>query len=488
MNRLIAFIEGVRSLQKMSNSCADTVVNVILSANGGDVKVLIAMRDLLQLAAEAGIEAGLQLLVDGDVADAEHLEELVGEGYPPEQWRVIVNKTHVLKTYRPQEFDAGVLFFLDEEAFTSWANSIRALRDQGDVFIAGRALVVMAPGVDTAFGGPELAVLPLDDSSLPDAWSKETAVPSETRIREYVHLVPSEPLRLVPRRFLLTWGDRQGMAAEPFRRAAGVAMGACLVDVLYGAGKVVLKGVRHIETTLLAPSDKAPTPTTLDLLQKALEWVYEERVETRKKLLTDRLSLDLAPGESLLSSLGKHLEGALQQSRDQYRFVILDRKDEYSRELRDLLKDLQKQSELYAEKMRALVSGLLRDALAAFLLVGLTLSVRLGRDVEVLTSDWGRLFFKALACYFIVAALLQGGLAARDASLSRKELKNWSKVTRDYITPDELKDHIDDSLGGRRRTFWWFLGLVISMYLGLALASWNLESLVTFANTASEAK
>ena len=110
-------------------------------------------------------------------------------------------------------------------------------------------------------------------------------------------------------------------------------------------------------------------------------------------------------GQSLLAGAARYVDDALKQSIEQYKFVIAERKDVYAKELRELLKDVQQQAILFSDKVRSILNSLLRDVLAALLLISLGLFSRIGRTEEVLASKEADLLFKALAIYLVVKPL-----------------------------------------------------------------------------------
>src|SRR5690606_14845571 len=92
----------------------------------------------------------------------------------------------------------------------------------------------------------------------------------------------------------------------------------------------------------------------------------------RLKLLLDRLTLDLGTRSCYIESLHTHLAPALRQAQDSYGFVILDRKDAYVKEMREIMKDMKSQADLYAEKTRAITNALIRDFLGVLFIIALS--------------------------------------------------------------------------------------------------------------------
>ena len=160
--------------------------------------------------------------------------------------------------------------------------------------------------------------------------------PDENSIKRQIHLLANGSTSLWPAPFLLTWGDIDGDAAKPFRMLSAKSIVTCLAQEYYDSDRVVLKGARRLEIPLSMNGDMAPKAADLVALWDAVKWVYEERPEVRAGLIADRLSLDLLNNMSLVSGSARFIRDALTQSKEQYRFVIQERKDAYQRAARDI--------------------------------------------------------------------------------------------------------------------------------------------------------
>lgn len=211
-----------------------------------------------------------------------------------------------------------------------------------------------------------------------------------------------------------------------------------------------------------------------------MQWVYSERAEVRAALIADRLTLDLINGQSLVDGAARYIEDALAQSKDQYRFVIKERKDLYAKELRELFKDAQQQAGLLSEKTRGILNGLLRDVLAALLLISLGLFSRIGRSQEVLASKEADLLFRALAVYLMISLSLQLLIHLRDIHLSKDELKYWTAMTRDQLGIKDIHRHLTEPFKRRKCSFYSMVSILSTVYVIMALIAWNFQNLARF--------
>jgi hypothetical protein len=211
----------------------------------------------------------------------------------------------------------------------------------------------------------------------------------------------------------------------------------------------------------------------------AVEWVYEERAETRLRLVMDRLSIDVDASSTLVAGLQLHLANALQQAQDSYAFVILDRKDAYHKELRELMKDMKAQADLYAAKVRDLVASVTRDTLGVLVLVGFSFLGKFDSNNlrALLESAELQLLLRCLSIYLIVSFVMQWTTHWRDASLAYKESLRWLSVLQSYTSKSDSRSNFLDPLDARRRTLWIALSVSGAMYAALAVAVWNLPKI-----------
>jgi hypothetical protein len=194
--------------------------------------------------------------------------------------------------------------------------------------------------------------------------------------------------------------------------------------------------------------------------------------------VADRLSLDLRAEEPLLSGASRLIDDALAQAKERYRFVIADQKEAWTKELREVLKDVQGQTRLYSDKLRSIMNSLLRDVLAALLLVSLGLFARFGKSQDVLGSHEAELLFRALGIYLLASFALQAFVHLRDVIISDREVRAWAMQTRSHLGPDALKKYLDDRLDKRWREFV-VTGLVLALaYLLLAMGAWCFQPLM----------
>lgn len=423
-----------------------------------------------------------EIYLDDDLCSIEEIREAAQDSSMPRSWRVVVHKPKILDALPPLRPDEQRILFLSGKSFMLWAGTLSAFKKCEIDF--SKPTTIIVAGLASAFGGSALWIVPVSSANEFDPpRTVPPKLPTGEAVHKLIHVISDQAISVNPAAFALNWGDLSLPEATIFLRIYAVQLAACLAQDLYvmdGVVRCSIKGTKRLDLLLENRTD-AFTLEAVTSLANAVIWVYEERSETRQKLISDPLSIDLAPNESLISGLSKHLNDALKQAKDRYAFVILDRKDAYYKELRDIMKDVRSQADLYASKVRDLVNALFRDLLGVLILIGVSLIAKFDPTKMALLSSSAEviLFFKILAGYFVLSFLFQLVSHGRDVSLAWSESNGWLDLMRDYTSDAELEDRFRKPLRARRRTFWATILAVGCLYVMLALVSWNFAAITS---------
>lgn len=393
-------------------------------------------------------------------------------------WVLTVGKRSLISAlgFAPAQNETAVLF-LSIVAFDRWATRQTSLNEG---FRWTDRLTILVDGLSGAVAGPQLRCSSLGESV--PAFDPQPQALSQNRVKTLVQVAPEALSRQIGQT-LLTQGDLASPQFACLRRWAERDASQLLCDeVTYRGGyyHVVLRGGRRVTMTLDDPSEP-PDLAALEFVQTAVAWCFAEHRDARHALLIDRLSLDAGEGGSFIVFLRAHLQSALQDARDRYRLVVLEKKDAAAKETRDILKEVRAQADIYASKVRDLTSTFLRDLLAALLLIGLGLLGRMNSNALAELLDAGPVdaFFRILASYFVLSATLQIATHWRDLHLTTEELRKWWGLARTSLPGDEVSRLINHVITPRRLTFFIAVILIGACNLGIATALWNWKLLLT---------
>ncbi|EBW2650618.1 hypothetical protein DEI20_23675 [Salmonella enterica subsp. enterica serovar Newport] len=160
----------------------------------------------------------------------------------------------------------------------------------------------------------------------------------------------------------------------------------------------------------------------------------------------------------------------------------LDRKDAYHKEMRELLKNMRSQADMYASKVRDIVGNVTRDILGVFAFVGYSFLGKFDKANinELLASHELALLVKFLAGYLVLSCAMQVIVHWRDASLTTEESKKWLRVLQRYTSREENKESFLEPIMKRKKTLFLALFIIMMVYTILAICTWNLPVIASY--------
>lgn len=447
-------LKSINQLSLLSNLAQQWDETIDLLTINGTLTdtILDRLIAVLQAFADEGIERP-SLMLDEQPEDLDSLKNLSKSSLQGSavEWVLSLHKARLL-------INEDHKVFISNRAFIAWANQLTPTRTLGCDF--NKPLTVFIKGLAEAFGGPSLNLIPVDieDFVVPEP---KITLPDEKQVRSIVRVTSSNHVHLNLNSIALSWGNREQQEAVPFKRLFMAVMSLCFAQEIYVQNdeiRVILRGTKNLDSILTPNWEFDISTETVEDTVTAISWMFQERVETRQRLLSDRLSLDIANTKSYIGGVSDHINNALDQAKERYGFVILDRKDAYLKELKDVMKDVRTQADLYASKVRDLVSTLLRDVLAVLFLVGVSLITKLNTTEVATSANSSQLFifFRVLAIYFLVSMLLQIISHTRDVVLAKIECERWLQLTHDYLTKEVVNENFTKPLTKRKNMYYCF--------------------------------
>jgi hypothetical protein len=476
MSSLQSIVDAVSALESLAQQVEEQTYRLRLEGASFSAEVLNRYH-ALQLLLESWDCTPTLLVSESSLGNIEPDELEFHEGQP---WRVVIGKEALAKKLALRAEERTVVFF-SVVRMTRWAESLDPFvhRDAIEPDFSGPVTVRVA-GLAISFGGPSLWVLPIDQGA-PKQFVRATKLPEASVVLDTIHLNADRHLQVCPSTWALTWGHLDDEIARPWCLLSCMVLAATLVQELRRINDkthATLKGTKRVNLQLTDGREKNLNELCAKLIA-AVEWVYAERAETRLQLVMDRLSIDIDASSTLIAGLELYLSDALHQAQDSYGFVILDRKDAYHKELRELMKDMKAQADLYATKVRDLVASITRDALGVLVLVGFSFLGKFDTNNlhTLLQSAELKLLLRCLAIYLIISFVMQGATHWRDATLAYKESQRWLSVLQSYTSKSDRRSNFIDPLDERRNTLWLAIVLIGIMYVALAISVWNLPKI-----------
>lgn len=448
-------------LTKISSSIEEKWGYIRLKGNK-DLDILTRFDELEAHVAEVGFTNLLQFEINNATLDTD--DRVVYKDNPEKitSWKIELNKLPVINSKNSDGWHYNI--FTSQENCKQWLTTIEPL-SQDCPFNYINSIRILVEGLASPFGGESSQFLS-PSSTIESRASANPQLPDRDRLRENIHFVTTENINVNLKAYCFTGGTGSDLEKE-FIYKSCIALSVSLVDEYYSSDKIIIDGIKRIVLKM----DNGCTQIDYQFYQKLLEliaWIFEDRVSIRKKLFNERLSLDLVPTDTFIESLIKCMPGAFMQAKERYSFVIIERKDAYVKELKELLKDIRTQSELYSVKIRNLLSNFLRDLLAAIVLIGFTIFTKFTDNANLANQDLLKYVFYGLSIYYVLSILMQSIVDTIDINVSKKEMLYWKNATKELLPEKEFRAHIDSSLKGRRYSLRIIYPLFIICYLVIA--------------------
>lgn len=399
------------------------------------------------------------------------IDDFIDDIQDNDTWKININKEVLIRKKQEDEFHLN--FFYSQEDFLKWASRANPF-EESHPFNTYSPIRIIVKDINCCFGGPNILVCNQNNLDSTFAVSNSQS-PTNNDILDIVHVISEKPFCLYLEKHLITFGNPEKLIPNDFLKNSAKILLCCLVNEVQKDDKVILRGVRRLDMTLGGDENISVSLKFNNELIEAVDWVYgeKERRDLRLKLLLERITLDIDLSKSLLSGLQYVLKNSLQQAKERYSYIVYERKDSYQKELKELLKDLKNLSDLYSNKVRSLLSNLLRDVLAAFILVGITLFSKTTEIANLFENQLIRYVFIAFGGYFIVSAIFQTITDFYDIRRSSKEFDYWKNVSREYMSHKDFQIHKSKTLNKRATGTIIIYLLIVACYIVIAFLCFN---------------
>lgn len=467
---LLAFTDKLTSLRAISSICKETTNGASYSGEF-NLRVKNILEDLKQIIIQHDISS-LYIKID----DMDENWKDVSFNHHISKWSLSIgNKKELLELAGMISSDIESFLFFDNNYFNDeWLQESSNLQQLN----SKKPKKIFVYGLRYMFGGPRIALIPLNKSKeeLPSAWLKSTKLPDPEKIHKTVHFITSDQNDFSLENLLITWGEVDNKQAQIFHIASAKALICSLVQEYYNDQKVILNGKKRLEIKLLDKDENLDfiNKKNIDKLCDIVAWCYEKEDEkTRILLLVDRLTLDINQEKALMHIIPTIIEKAYIEAESRYKYVILDRKIEYTKELADLQKDISNIADKYATSTNNYTTGLLKDILAFASILTVGVIAKKFIDEKLLFSPEAELLFRAFAIYLFISFFLRILHFTVVVYQFEKLTISWKEIVRNHMSAKELKLYVNTALKSVKRTFLLIAFIVSIIYIAMSLASWN---------------
>lgn len=413
---------------------------------------------------ENGISSAMTLRIDDEPYSIEEFIDTLSNG---DSWNIHINKNVWLN----KADSNGIIhtFFLLKQDFFKWAKDTDPFKSDNP-FNENRIHIYVLD-LDNAFGGPNFFVNDSDDISI---WTSGVNISSEL-IESTIRIRCHEEFIISPQKHLVTFGEVTDYSKFFYRNSIHVLL-CSLCDEVLSDKEIIIRGPRKLRiqiagTNFLNDELYDYQRTLISIVQ----WVFEnsDNCSVKKNLFTDRVSLDLENSSNLYDGLNGRIDDIESQIKEQYRFILMDRKAEYQSELKALLNDIKSITDTFSDKVRSILSNLLRDVLAALVLVGISLFSQIDDIQKLYDNNLINYVFNAFGLYFIVSIILQVIFDGIDMNKSIKDLEYWKNITHNYISKKQFEIYKQETLGKQFKYMITYYIIISLFYVVISISCFN---------------
>lgn len=477
MRELSDLLTLLSELQSLSTEYNEEPARVRIAGNALNPSVRETLHEVLTVCQELGVSAPI-IRCANETLDYSDLTSARLDG---EAWVVFLGKGELASSlnYRADE---NKYLFLSMVGFNKWVEKYDPfLFEKSSQLKFDSKVTIIIVGLESAFGNENVWFIPYGTEPSSISFN-ETDFPTSSDVYNLVRTNSSDGIRLCPEFFSITWGEYRFESSLPLVRKLSEVMVSCLAQEIKrvdGRYLVTIRGAKKVNLELSSPVASV-SHRDFDNIMNAVRWVYSERAETRLQLITDRLSIDSNAEKCFLINAIENIDFALLQAKDSYAFVILDRKDAYFKELREIMKDMKSQADLYAAKVRDLIGALARDVLGVLLFVSMSFVGKFDRAQikGLLASDEAGLMLKCISIYLFISCFATLAIHWRDATLSYRESRTWLTILQQYSSRDDRTQRFIEPLTSRLLTLIVAGSFTALIYIILSIIVWNLQFVV----------
>lgn len=399
------------------------------------------------------------------------VSEFIEDLYEGSKWKIHINKASWLGRIDDTHICHTFFYYID--SFIKWIKESNPFED--DYPLNNNYYHIYVKDFCEDFGGPNFLVNGSDSTY---KLTLENFVP-DLHVEHYIRINCNSDFIIAPHKHIICLGNVNNVSKFFYRNAILVFL-ASLCDEITKEKKIIIKGYKYIIMEIGGETFKDEDLLIYyNLLFDIYKWIYtsDDSQAIKKRLFAERASLDLYQNRPLYDSLYPILKEIYSQIKEQYSYIMYDRKDSYQKELRDMLKDIKSITDLFSNKIRSILGNLMRDVLAALILIGITLFSKVTEVNALFDNNLISYVFKAFGIYFWCSAILQTIFDFVDINRSYQELDYWKNITRSYISANRFLEYKEQTVNKRFRQLLWYYIFIILLYIGIGCFCYSFQSI-----------
>jgi hypothetical protein len=411
-----------------------------------------------------------------DIMTLDNINDNIKDNYTDFKWKISFNK---LNWFKYDKY--AITTFFDINNFDNFLQNLNIFNKNNE-FIKYNNIQIILPMEDNLLLESNNFLI---SNEIQDNYkfNDNILLPNDKQVKKQVQVFSNEIIVFSPKSFYVNEFNISNNYLKILQQKYAQALIATIVNIFYNKNKIKIKGFKYLELSLY--DNYKYNIDNLKLLESLILWLYDNNTTVKLQLLSDRLSIYIRNENNLLELLDNNIENIFNEIKDRYKFVIKEKSINYSKDLKDILKSTEVKTDRFSQKTRFIVNILLRDVLGAIFFITLTVYSKFSTSKDFIISNDANIIFIILSCYFILSISLQLFFNFKDVNMTMEEITLGSQSSQEYINQDTYIKYVSKPLDKRNKQFKTVQLIIICIYIGLAIASYNIQNIYQYLSVAT---
>ncbi|HIP33845.1 MAG TPA: hypothetical protein EYG89_03770 [Bacteroidia bacterium] len=408
---------------------------------------------------------------NNEIITLDDINENIEDSYIDFKWKIAFNK---FNWFNYDKYN--VTTFFDINTFNDYLENLNIF-SQDNEFIKYDNIQIILPMCDNLFVESANYLI---SNKIHDNYKFNSSIllPNNEQIKEQIQVLSNKMIVFSPKSFYINESNISDNYIKTLQQNYARVLGSTLVSIFYTQDKIKIQGLKYLELSLF--DNYNYNIDNLKLLENLILWLYENNTTVKLQLLADRLSIYKTNENNLLQLLDNNIKEIFSEIQDRYKFVIKEKSVDYSKDLKDILKDTKVNTDKFSQKTRLIINTLLRDILGSVFFIGLTVYSKFSTNKDFIISSDANIIFIILSIYFILSMLLQSIFNFKDINMTMDEIELGSQSSQEYINQGTYNKYVTEPLDKRNKQFKKVQWFVVAVYTILAMVTYNIQNIYQY--------
>ena len=449
---------------------SETFTNITIEINGSEL-ILNELKLLYKKFELINNDINIFKDDNNEIMTLDNINEYIEDIYIDFKCKMSFNKLHWFN------YDKyNITAFFDIDNFNKYLQNLNIF-NQDNEFIKHTNIQIILPMCDDLLTESNNFLISntIQDNN---TFNNSKLLPNDKQVKEQVQVLSNEMIVFSPESFYVNESNISNNYIKILQQNYAKSLIATIVNIFYSQNKVKIQGLKYLELSLY--NNDELHINNLELLENLIIWLYENNTAVKLQLLANRLSIYQTNENNLLQLLDNNIKNIFNEIEDRFKFVIKEKSINYSKDLKDILRDTESKLDKFSQKTRLIINTLLRDILGSIFFIGLTVYSKFSTNKEFILSNDANIIFVILSIYFLLSMLFQLIFNYIDIKMTMKEMKLGSQSSQEYMNKDTYKEYVSDPLEERESQFNIVQISVTVVYIILMFGTYNMQDIYRY--------